>query len=163
MKFIILIVALLYGAICGAQTADENSFNQILQPAATAHEEINISEATLKSFNRQYQNVSNAVWNTTPDEGSSVKFSLSGIDHKVFYSKRGRWISTVKNIPAEKLPRYVISRIKLDYPHHNIFFAQHVRTSLGQAYVVSIAKGDTWKQIKLVGNEIEVMGDYVRN
>ena len=145
-----------------AQTADESSFNQILKPAIDIPNETHISGLTLKSFNRQYNNASNVVWHMS-QEGSSARFTIDGISHRVFYNKRGRWISTIKNIPAERLPKYVVNRIKCHYPAYKVFFAQHVRTPIGQSFVASIEKENSWKQIKLVGSEIEVMGDYVRN
>jgi len=162
MKLLVSFATLFLCVNSIAQTADENSFNPITQHAGIQSNEAKISEVTLKSFNRQYKNASNIVWSTL-NEGNCVKFSLDEIEYRVFYNKKGRWMSTIKNLPNERLPWHVANRIKQEYPGFNVFFAQHVHTSMGQAYVIKIEKGESWKQVKLVGSEVEVMGDYIRS
>jgi hypothetical protein len=116
----------------------------------------------VQSLNLMFANVENPQWHLT-DEGSTVKFTQDNIAYHIFYNKRGKWKATIRNLAPEMLPRWVTGRVKSEFRHFSIFFAQHVKTPAGNAYLVKIENGNDWKNISITTQNTEVLGEYVRN
>ena len=122
----------------------------------------NISAATLQSFNKMFINVENPKWHST-DEGSTVKFERDNIEYHVFFNKKGKWKATIRYLPFEMLPKWVVGRARSEFRNFSIFFAQHVKTPVGATYLVKIEKSNNWKFVRISPETTEVLGEYVRN
>ena len=122
----------------------------------------NISAATLQSFNKMFINVENPKWHST-DEGSTVKFERDNIKFHVFYNKKGKWKATIRYLPFEMLPKWIVGRVRSEFRNFSIFFAQHVKTPVGATYLVKIEKSNNWKFVRISPEATEVLGEYVRN
>jgi hypothetical protein len=122
----------------------------------------NISAAAIESFQKKFNNATNARWHST-DEGSSVKFQQGNSAYHVFYNKKGKWKATITYIAPEDLPKWVISRVKFEFKGYSIFFAQYVKTPDGSTHLVKIEKGSDWKFVMISPEATEVLGEYVRN
>jgi hypothetical protein len=114
---------------------------------------------TLQRFDKSYADVENTHWSKIR-EGSQVTFTSNGKKWMIRYSPNGRWICTIRYLPLEQVPENIELSITGAYPGYHIFFAQDVQTPAGFAHVIKIEKGNTWKTLKVVNCEIEVMEDF---
>jgi len=153
MKCAICLIFIL-SALTGFGQASDKSY-------VTNSEYLKISDAAIESFKKNFLTAENVRWNVN-DEGSTVKFKQNNINYHIFYNKRGKWQATIEYLPLEMLPRWIKSRVKSDFKNFSIFFAQHVKTSVGHIYVIKIEKGNEWKCISISPEATELMGEYVR-
>jgi hypothetical protein len=122
----------------------------------------NISVAAIRSFNKKFIGAANPVWHASAEE-NTVKFQRDNIRYHVFYSKKGKWKATVKNLSHDQLPKWVVGRIASDFTDYSIFFSQHISTPAGNIYFVKIERGNEWKCVRITRESAEITGEYVRN
>src|SRR5437870_8221384 len=80
----------------------------------------NVHANCLKHFSHTFKNTTDARW-SQGDEGYGVHFSENEILYDVRYNHRGRWITTIRYIPAHLLSKKVADVVQSEYRHYNIF------------------------------------------
>jgi hypothetical protein len=140
----------------GIETEDSPSTNLV-------KEKVFMPEAkTLLHFQKENPAAENIRWSKIR-EGSQVSFICENKNWIVRYSPKGRWISTMRYLSVDQLPQDIVSDVLNTYKGYHIFFAQDVRTYLGYAHVIKIEDCSSWKTLKIVNGEIEVMEEYIKS
>lgn len=126
-------------------------------PAAS---EANVNNKAVLHFHESYPQASQAIW-VTDDKGSSaVRFVSSGMTIFEHYNRGGRWTSTIRNLPIDKVPQNVLDMVGVAYPDYKIFFAQDVRTPFGFVHVIKAESATQWKTLRVTNEGVDVMEDF---
>ena len=108
---------------------------------------------------RQFPAAENVVWSEVGKE-HHAHFIQDGVDYRVRYSRRGRWLSTIRIIDPQKVPGNVVRQLGREYPQYEIFFAQHIKARNGQCWMLKVRSGKYWKELKTAYDQCELLGDY---
>jgi hypothetical protein len=65
-----------------------------------------------------------------------VKFSKDNIDTRVYYSKKGRRLATIRDFTEENLPKDIRHLVRSTYYDHSIFRVSEVTVDSQMAYVI---------------------------
>lgn len=128
-----------------------------LAPAAENDEE-EISATAIKAFRKMFSFASNENWYKVSD-GYIAKFVLEGIQYRVGYNAKGRWINTIKSYAATKLPVDVKYRVKSAYSDFKIVFVDEIILPFDMGYVIHIENNDDIKKLIVtdVDSDIQVL------
>lgn len=128
-----------------------------LDSAAFAPAEI---RKAVKSFTRDYKDVSNAKWLQLNDGYSVVYFTVDGVKTRLLYNKKGVCESIIRYYFEEKLPTAIRHLVKSTSYDFHIFHVIEPTINGVTSYLVKMEDKTTWKTIKVVDGEIEVVEEY---
>jgi hypothetical protein len=114
----------------------------------------------VSNFEKQFPDAENITWSPVGKE-RHVHFTQNGFNHQVWYSEKGKWMSTIRIADPLEIPGDIAHDIRSAYPDHAVFFTQHLATRTGQCWIIKIRSGASWKELKCGNDEIEVTGDYI--
>ena len=118
-----------------------------------------INARALKEFSKTFKTAANATWYEIKD-GFIAKFKDDGIETRVGYNHKGRWMSTIRTYTEANLPRDVRRLVKSTYYDYSIFLVQEVTVGDKTVYLVKIEDADTLKTIRVIDGEMDVYEDY---
>jgi len=107
-----------------------------------------------KNFSKNFKDADKAEWVETSD-GYKAEFTKEGIQTKVFYNRKGKWIASVRNYQEDKLPGDIRHRVKSNYYDYSIFYVQEITVGEKMAYLVKIEDKNSIKTIRLADGEME--------
>jgi len=93
---------------------ENNSETKLTYLKAT---QVNIN--AMRHFIRSYKNVSGERWFKTKD-GYIANFLLKGIDTRIAYDDKGRWLYNLLAYTEDRLPHDIRHRVKSEYYDDNI-------------------------------------------
>jgi hypothetical protein len=120
--------------------------------------EINANAAS--TFIKDHGNVTNAKWFKSLNGLFVVYFTDENIKNWIFYNDRGTCEYMILHYYEEKLPAEVRDLLKTNYYDFNIYHVTEARRNGKIAYVAKMEDKTSWKTIKVVDGEIEVMEEY---
>ncbi|HLG39442.1 MAG TPA: hypothetical protein VI461_07230 [Chitinophagaceae bacterium] len=122
--------------------------------------ELNIK--AIRSFMREYKNVSDAKWVMLDKGFSVVYFTVDSIQTSVLYNSRGlcEWVR--RDYSEDKLPRDVRHLVKRTYYDFSIYCVNEVTMNRLTAYIVALEDKMSWKIIKVIDGEMEIMREYTK-
>ena len=134
---------------------NETKAEQGLNEASIA----DINARALKEFSKTFKAGTNAIWYEMKD-GFTAKFKEDGIETRVDYDRKGRWVATVRTYTEANLPRDIRHLVKSTYYDYSIFLVHEVTVGDKTAYLVKIEDADTLKTIRVIDGEMDVYEDY---
>ena len=117
-----------------------------------------------KNFRKQYK-VNNEKWVLGTD-CIIPNYKLDGVNHFVYYDKKGHWAACVKAYNEDKMPRDIRKMIKQEYYDYKILTAQEVETyqsHSGPTYIVTIEDNKNVKLIRIEDGEMDVYKEFKRS
>ena len=119
-----------------------------------------ISTKAVRSFIREYKNVTDAEWFRSPNESFVVYFTSDSIKSTIYYNKDGDFDLMIRYYNEDKLPRKVRHLVKSNYYDFSIYHVTEFRYNGKTAYVAVIEDRTSWKKIKVVDDDMEVIGEF---
>lgn len=95
----------------------------------------------VKNFNRTFPNAQNITWRDDA-AGYFVTFTQNGNYNKVFYTKEGAFVYSLKYFSGEGLPVGVSMELNKQYPYSKIAGVTELTTFNNTMYSVKLTKGD---------------------
>lgn len=143
--------------------SSSEEINAVKDSALIRLNELNIK--AVRSFTKDYKNVTDAKWSKLNKGFSIVYFAMDGIQTSVLYDKEGlcEWVR--RDYSEDKLSREVRHRVKSTYYDFSIYCVNEITINGITAYIVAIedktSRDETfWKIIKVVEGEIETIKEY---
>ena len=118
-----------------------------------------INAKAVKNFTRAFKNVTDAQWFTFED-GFVVYFTSDGINTRVFYDKKGNNTGMIRAYFEDKLPTHIRHLVKSAYYDFSIYHVNEVTANKATAYLVKIEDNTSWKTIRVVDGEMDVLEAY---
>jgi hypothetical protein len=113
-----------------------------------------LSTKALKNFGKTFKETDNATWVEIVD-GFKAEFTKEGIETKVFYDRKGRWVANVRNYQEDKLPKDIRHRVKSIYYDYSIFYVQEITVGDKMAYLVKMEDKNSVKTIRVADGEMD--------
>ena len=119
--------------------------------------EINIRAQ--RDFIKEYESVTDARWYISGNGLLAVYFTKAGITTRRYYNKKGLYEYMMRYYNEDKLNHDVRHLVKSKYYDFSIFqvIEEHKNGSI--AFLIEIQDKDSWKTIKVVDNEMEVVDE----
>ena len=128
----------------------------VSQPALRLNE---VHIKAVRNFTRDYKDAMDAKWFHTP-EGFAVYFKYKNVETKVFYDKKGNYDCTVRYYDETVLPREVRHDVRSRYYDYNIYHVVEVSAAGIIGYLIKMEGKTSWMDVRVLGNEIEVLKEY---
>ena len=117
-----------------------------------------LTTRVIKNFSKNFKEAGNDVAWFEAADGLRAQFTNDGIQTKVFYDLKGRWIANVRAYQEDKLPKDIRHGIKSIYYDYSIFHVQEITVSDKTAYLVKMEDKNSIKTIRVAGGE---MNEYL--
>ena len=119
----------------------------LLVSSSFASDPPEINEKILESFKKTFTEMEAVKWyeNETTFE---ARFSLDGIKTIVWYSKDGDLVLTHRNYEANKLPPFVLTKIREELPAYSILGVTEISNKNGVNYYITLEGEKNWMKIK---------------
>lgn len=121
-----------------------------------------LSARAFKNFTRTVKNPSD-LRITENEEGIHIYCQVDNIANRIGYTKRGNWQYTMRFYTEEHLPKDVRHHVRSTYYDFNISGVVEVRVGDKIGYVVTLEDKTSWKKVKVVDNEMELMGEWTKS
>ena len=119
-----------------------------------------ISTKAVRNFIRDYRNVTDAEWFRSPSGSFVVYFTSDIINNTIYYNKEGDAELIIRYYYEEKLPREVRHLVRSNYYDFSIYHVSEFTSNGKTAYLVVLEDKTSWKKIKVVDGEIEVINEF---
>lgn len=121
-----------------------------------------INQKALKDFSKSFKNVVNPNWYKDGRGYYIANFLKGGIDTKVVYDAKGRWLYNLLTYTEDKLPFEIRDMVKTTYYDFDILVCHEYTIQGGSVYVIKMQDEKTLKTVKIIAGEMTVTEDYVR-
>ena len=118
-----------------------------------------INARALKEFSKTFKSAVNTTWYEI-NGGFTAKFTQDGIETRVDYDRKGRWLATLRTYTEANLPRDVRRLVKSTYYDYSIYLVKEVTAGDKTAYLVQMEDADGFKTIRVIDGEMDVYAEY---
>ena len=130
---------------------------------ATPASAVEINNKAVRNFTKDYKKATGVKWMKTSGGQFAAYFSNDNIQSLVVYNKKGNYECMLRYYQEEKLPREIRGLVKSTYYDYDIYLITEVNRNEKIAYVVKMEDKTSWKTVKVVDGEMEVMEDYTKS
>ena len=123
---------------------------------------IDINSKAQRHFAKDYQNPSDVRWTVFPF-GTRVHFNSKGKDTKVYYDTKGNPQASVSYYFAKDLSPEIYRQVRSKYFDYKIFVVTEITADNKTVYLVKLEGRNSWKTIRIAGDEMEVVEDYLKS
>ena len=123
--------------------------------------EINIK--AVRNFTREYKNISDARWFKSANGEFAVYFISENIPSVIYYNKKGDYEFMIRRYNEEKLPHEIRHLVKSNYYDFNIYHVTEISRNGKIVYGIKLEDKISWKTIKVVDDEMEVIEEYFKS
>jgi len=121
-----------------------------------------ISSKAVRNFMQDYKTVTDARWSELAHGYSVVNFTVDNIKTRMVYDKRGHCENIVRYYFEDKLPPAVRHLVKSTYYDFTIYHIIEPTINGVTSYLIQMEDSTTWKTIKVVDGEMEVVEELVK-
>ncbi|MBA4166150.1 MAG: hypothetical protein H0X41_01145 [Chitinophagaceae bacterium] len=124
---------------------------------------MNIKAQNMKMFNNfssSFQNATGIKMSAGKNE-THISCYVDSVLNKINYSKKGKWLYTIRYFEGSKLPRDIRNIVNDGYPRFSIFgFVSEVNVRGKTAYFVMIENQDSWKRVRVMDEGVDTFEEY---
>ena len=135
--------------------------------AAASTDEITLMDMRKKNvkmfnhFTTDFPDASNIRLHANKENETLISCMVNGDLTKVDYSKNGKLLSSVRYFEAKKLADWVTNLVLDAYPRYSIFgFVAEAHVAGKIAYFVMIEKGNSWKRVRVIDENVDTYEEY---
>jgi hypothetical protein len=121
-----------------------------------------VSVKALKDFEKSFQEVSDEKWFKVPG-GVIANFLSKGIDFRIAYNEKGKWLYNLLTYPEDNLPSDVRSMVKSQYYDYEIQFCNEYQLAHSSIYVIKMQDDTSVKTVRIAGGEMQEITDKKSN
>lgn len=131
--------------------------------ALTAYAAAPVDETVLKVFNESFKEAKEVSWSETK-EHYMVDFVKDDIRYHVTYDRKGKFINSRRYYFQEKLPMYVLFKVKNKFQGKSIYGVTEVMDDAGVEYYIVLEDSKNWWMVKMTTHDfLEVTEKLIKN
>jgi hypothetical protein len=111
-----------------------------------------VDEAVLKIFNESFKEAKEVSWSQTK-EHYIVDFVKDDIRYHVTYDRKGKFINSRRYYFQEKLPMYVLFKVKNRFKGKSIYGVTEVMDEFGVEYYITLEDSKDWWMVKVTSRD----------
>lgn len=120
----------------------------------------NINAKAVRNFTRQFKQAPDAEWYKV-NNGYTALFKSGDVQNRIFYSKRGNWLYTIKYYSETSLPKTVRAQVKSTYYDYAIVGITEVElVNEPTVYLVHMTDDETYKIVSVCNEEMSIVDDF---
>ena len=119
-----------------------------------------VSIRAQRNFLKEYKNVTDARWVISGNGLLAAYFTDEGIVTRRYYNRKGVYEYMIRYYNEDKLPQRVRHLVRSEYYDFSIFQVTEVSVDGNIAYIIDIEDKASWKAIKVLDNEMEVVNEF---
>src|SRR5688572_1647427 len=120
----------------------------MLMFSIVASASVPVDDSVLKLFNESFKEAREVSWSETKAH-YLVNFIKDDIRHMVTYDKKGNLISARRYYFEEKLPMYILFKIKRRFPDKAIYGVTETMNDEGIEYYITMQDRKSWWMVKV--------------
>lgn len=118
------------------------------------------NEKVAKDFHQRFKSSLNPTINSSGD-GFIVQSRIDGHNITSAYDKKGNWVYTIKLYPTENLSLNIINIVKGSFDNYFITTMEKVDQPGNESvYIVHMENSDSFKTLRVVNNEVELVQNF---
>ena len=122
-----------------------------------------VDESVLKIFNESFKEAREVNWTET-NEHYQVNFVKDAIRYHVIYDKKGNFISSRRYYFEDKLPMYILFKVKRKFPGKSIYGVTETITDDVLEYHITLEDKKNWWMVKVTSQQfLEITDKMLKN
>lgn len=121
-----------------------------------------INKKMARDFGNHFSEATDIGIFTDAFENTLVNCKVNGIQNRITYSKKGSFVSNLRYYYQDSLPKDVRHLVRSTWYDYAIAYVVEVTYSEKTAYVITLEDKTSWKKIKVVDGEMEVMEQFIK-
>jgi len=118
------------------------------------------NEKVVKDFNKKFKSSVNPVIYSSKD-GFIAKSLVDGHEITSAYDKKGNWVYTIKLYPTDNLALNIINIVEGSFDNYFITTMDKVDQPGNESvYIVYMENCNSFKTLRVVNNEVELVQDF---
>jgi hypothetical protein len=122
-----------------------------------------INPKAVRNFLLDYTNVTDAKWSKLESGFTVVRFTTDGVHTRILYNRTGLCENVIRDYHEDKLPREIRHIVKRTYYDFSIYFISEVTIKDITAYIIQIEDKTSWKILKVVDGEMEIIRELTKS
>lgn len=122
-----------------------------------------INTKAVQNFISRYPEITGVTWFKSSCGLTGAYFEKSNIRTWVYYDKTGACNYIIRHYYEEKLAAQIKELLSDKFPGFSIFHVSEVTKNEKIAYVVKMQNKTSWKTVKVIGDEMEVVEEYLKS
>lgn len=122
-----------------------------------------INKKIARDFSRNFSSASDISIFTDASSSTLVSCKVDGVQNRITYDKRGNFVSNLRYYDQEGLPKDVRHQVRRTWYDYAIVYVVEVNYNQKTAFVITLEDRSSWKKIKVVDGEMEVMEEFIKN
>jgi len=118
-----------------------------------------LSTKIAKNFTRNFKDVDDVRINLIKNY-TYIYCKKDGITNRIRYDKKGNWDYTIRYYQEDQMPKEIRKQVKINFFDFEIDGVSEVSVGNKTAYLVTIKSIQTWKTVKILDDEMSVVGSY---
>lgn len=135
--------------------------NLIKDSGFTFRNEINAK--AVRNFMTNYKNAADVKWFKSANGLTVAYFTSDSIQNWIFYNNEGDCEYTLRHYTEEKMPRDVRHAVKSKYYDFSIYHVAEISRSGKTNYIVKIKDKTSFKTIRVIDGETEVIEEFSKH
>lgn len=119
-----------------------------------------ISIHAVRTFLMDHKTATNARWFKATDGLFGVYFTADSIVNTIFYNKNGDTELMILDYDEDKLPSEIRDLVKVNFTSFSINHVNEFRRKFNTAYVIVLENKNSWKKIKVVDGDVEIVNEF---
>ena len=122
-----------------------------------------VNEVVLKIFQSSFKEAKEVSWFESKDQ-YTVHFVKDDIRYNVIYDKKGRFISSRRYYLADRLPLYILFKVKNRFTGKSIYGVTETMDDSGVTYYITLEDDKDWWVVKVTSQEfMEITSKLLKN
>jgi hypothetical protein len=120
-----------------------------------------VNEKVLKVFNETFKEAKNVEWFQSEDH-YVVNFLKDDIRYNVSYDKEGNFLNLRRYYLEDKLPMYILFKLKRKYKDKNVYGVTEVMDNNGVYYHITLEDKLSWWVVKVTSQDFMEITEKLR-
>ena len=117
-----------------------------------------VDETVLKAFNESFKEAKEVSWSETK-EHYIVDFIKDDIRYHVTYDKKGKFINSRRYYSQEKLPMYLLFKVRNRFKGKSVYGVTEVMDDFGVEYYITLEDSKNWWMVKVTSRDLMEITD----
>lgn len=122
-----------------------------------------INKKIARDFSQHFSAAGDISVYTDASSRTLVSCLVNGVQNRITYDRKGNFVSNLRHYGEEGLPKEVRHLVRSTWYDYAIVYVVEVNYNEKTGFVITLEDRISWKRIKVVDGETEVMEAFIKN